>query len=223
MTTPQTTPVAPARPRPLPELTTAVELAEAFRGVFDCYRELYEKAGMTHGDINFNTIMFRRKDGKIHGVLVDLDDMDEQERRPTSSRNKPYMSLDLLEHCPLPIHPYRFDLEALFYAIVFASCRYSEGKESDFQWWHHSETSTLVVQKRLFFANRIPNPASGFVAFYDMNRFLHRMFRDAYNARIDATTFDGVLDPSFDDNTLGGRVTFDTFERLLDEHLPRAA
>ncbi|KAJ7202942.1 hypothetical protein B0H12DRAFT_967807, partial [Mycena haematopus] len=42
---------------PITELTTAAELGEAFRGIFKCYRWLYEKAGIMHRDISCNNLM----------------------------------------------------------------------------------------------------------------------------------------------------------------------
>ncbi|KAJ3790477.1 hypothetical protein GGU10DRAFT_253116, partial [Lentinula aff. detonsa] len=67
-----------------------------------------------HRDLSIGNIMFRRKDGKIYGVLNDFDfssrDMDQG---PTSNHRTgtgPFMSTDLLKGG----HLFRHDLESLF-------------------------------------------------------------------------------------------------------------
>ncbi|KAJ6611562.1 hypothetical protein B0H10DRAFT_2285943, partial [Mycena sp. CBHHK59/15] len=49
---------------PITELTTAAELGEAFRGIFRCYRWLYEQPRIMHRDISLNNLMYRGIDGR---------------------------------------------------------------------------------------------------------------------------------------------------------------
>ncbi|KAJ7287203.1 hypothetical protein C8J57DRAFT_1117037 [Mycena rebaudengoi] len=122
---------------PITELTTAAELSEAFRGIFKCYRWLYEKAGIMHRDISLNNLMFRKIDGKIYGVLNDFDlsVLLNNEPRSTSKQRtgtEPYMAVDLLVtgRRPPP-HLCRFDLESLFYVLAYVVCQYHHGKKID--------------------------------------------------------------------------------------------
>ncbi|KAF7340701.1 Other 1 protein kinase [Mycena sanguinolenta] len=42
--------------RPITELRTAADVGEAFRGIFRCYRWLYEKARIIHRDISLSNL-----------------------------------------------------------------------------------------------------------------------------------------------------------------------
>ncbi|KAF7340707.1 Other 1 kinase [Mycena sanguinolenta] len=209
-------------PRLITELSTAVELGEAFRDIFQSYRALHEKSGVTHGDIGIHNLRYRKKDGQTRGVLVDLDEMENPKRLNPATR--PYMARDLLYPGPPPLHLYRFDLESLLYTMVIVLCSYENGQEIEnppFETWEELETDALLTEKIIFFGGPVPMPTVNFIDIYGVNRALSKLFRDGCHARIDATLFDNSLDPTFDNDTLGGHVTFDTFERILDEHLPR--
>ncbi|KAJ7331556.1 hypothetical protein DFH08DRAFT_966540 [Mycena albidolilacea] len=58
---------------PIEGLKTAPELAEATRGIFECYRWLFEIGKVMHRDISLGNLMYRTKNGKIFGVLNDFD------------------------------------------------------------------------------------------------------------------------------------------------------
>ncbi|KAJ7204052.1 hypothetical protein GGX14DRAFT_369090, partial [Mycena pura] len=147
------------------------------------------------------------------GVLNDFDlvVLWHKEPRSTSKQRtgtEPYMAMDLLVTGPPPPHLYRFDLESLFYVIVHVVCQYHEGKKIDnppFDAWDHLGTEALHTIKTKFLANAMTTkPKSNFLAFQRLTLFLHKMFRDAYNARMDAQTL-ALLDPSptdFKDDTL---------------------
>ncbi|KAJ7445440.1 hypothetical protein FB451DRAFT_1148766 [Mycena latifolia] len=202
--------------RPITELTNAAELGEAFRGIFKCYRWLYEKAGIMHRDISRNNLMYRKIAGEVYGVLNDFDLSVLLANEPRSTSNQrtgtePYMALDLLVTGPPPPHIYRFDLESLFYVIAYVVCQYHDGKKIDnppFDAWDH-----------LFLAEPIPNPTSTFLSFNNLNIALRRIFHTGYNARADAK--EDVL--PFDDITLGDNIDFDKFEAILVTNLPSLA
>ncbi|KAF7340699.1 Protein kinase [Mycena sanguinolenta] len=216
------------------ELTTAAEFGDAFRDVFQSCRGLYENSGLVHGDIRLQNLKYWKQNGKTRGVLVDLDEMDEKPRKrlKPAQETRPYMSLELLHpNSPLPpVHYYRFDLESLFYAMLFVSCHYHEGKEiaepeRPFeQWlhWRHLGLTELYRRKSMFLSFAVvPVPTSNFAGFVELFHYLRKLFRDGYLAQADVRTLECAgVKSTFDPETLGGRVTFDTFQKILDEHLP---
>ncbi|KAJ7718758.1 hypothetical protein DFH07DRAFT_933460 [Mycena maculata] len=213
---------------PITELTNAAELGEAFRGIFKCYRWLYEKAGIMHRDISRNNLMYRKISGKVYGVLNDFDlsVLLANEPRSTSKQRtgtEPYMALDLLVTGPPPPHIYRFDLESLFYVIAYVVCQYHDGKKIDnppFDAWDDLGTEALQTTKRSFLMLPVPDPTSNFLSFNNLNVALRRIFLTGYNARTFATE---ESDHSFANITLGGNVDFDTFQAILGTNLPPVA
>ncbi|KAJ7094554.1 hypothetical protein B0H15DRAFT_128242 [Mycena belliarum] len=212
--------------RPITELTTAAELGEAFRGIFKCYRWLYEKAGIMHRDISRNNLMYRKIDGKVYGVLNDFDLSVFRHKEPRSTSKQrtgtePYMAVDLLVTGPPPPHIYRFDLESLFYVIAYVVYQYHEGKKIDnppFDAWDHLPTAALRDKKYSFLFNALTvPPTSNFSALLRLTLLLHKMFLDAYSARTQAKTLVmiGSASTTFDDDTLGDHITFDKFEKIL--------
>ncbi|KAJ7225847.1 hypothetical protein GGX14DRAFT_348735 [Mycena pura] len=123
--------------QPITSLTTADELAPAFRDIFAAYRWLCEDVKIMHRDISINNLMVRYKNGLRYGVLNDLDLVIEMntDLLPTSKQRtgtKPFMARDLLcdnlQGNPTP-HLYRYDLESLFYVLVFLTTHYDNGEE----------------------------------------------------------------------------------------------
>ncbi|KAJ7257726.1 hypothetical protein C8J57DRAFT_946373, partial [Mycena rebaudengoi] len=96
--------------------------------------------------------------GKVCGVLndVDLSELRGKSLRSTSKHRTgtaPYMAIDLLVTGPPPPHLYRFDLESLYYVLVYIVCQYHERKKIDnppFDEWSHLLTPTLRTEKRAF-------------------------------------------------------------------------
>ncbi|KAJ7086189.1 hypothetical protein C8R44DRAFT_539879, partial [Mycena epipterygia] len=107
---------------PIEHLASGPELTDAIRGIFKCYRWLYEKARVIHRDISLGNLMYRTKNGQIFGVLNDFDlslliDADDLSTSNQRTGTKPFMAIDLLVPQPLA-HRYRHDLESLFYVIL---------------------------------------------------------------------------------------------------------
>ncbi|KAJ7231053.1 hypothetical protein B0H12DRAFT_1192785 [Mycena haematopus] len=215
---------------PITQLTTAAELGEAFRGIFKCYRWLFEKASIMHRDISINNLMFRRIDGKVYGVLNDFD-LSSQINDPSSTSKhrtgtEPYMAIDLLAKDPPPPHLYRFDLESLYYVLAYVVCQYEEGKKINnppFDEWDNLSTKYLLLKKKEFINEPIRvAPTSNFEALEPLTLLLHEMFTDGYNARNKAGFYAklGSVSSAFDDKTLGGHITFDKFEQILLANLP---
>ncbi|KAJ7856529.1 hypothetical protein B0H14DRAFT_3864988 [Mycena olivaceomarginata] len=221
--------------RPITELTTAAEFLEAFQGILKCYYWLHEIAHIMHRDISRNNLMYRKIDGKIYGVLNDFD------------LSSPTWRWTSLRTGPPPPHLPRFDLESLFYVMVYIVYQYHEGKKIDkppFDAWDHSPTTTLHAQKREFLAEPMKVRAtSKFRPLHQRILLLHEMFGDGYNERKKAVmrvliasastteedaseedmlwdTFDHeILGDTFDNEKLAGNVTFTKFGDILGVNL----
>ncbi|KAJ6510980.1 hypothetical protein C8R45DRAFT_921674 [Mycena sanguinolenta] len=203
-----------------------MELGEAFRDIFQDYRALYEKTGIC-GDIRLYNLRYWKKQGKTRDVLLDVDDLDEKPRPfPISAREQrprmTYMPLELLDRLYAgrpPIHFYRFDLESLFYIMLAVSGHYCNGKKVNTEQWLLLSLAELRTEKSNFlFRGIIPTPTSNFPGFKELNQSLRALFREGFIAQADARE-KGVDRSNFEHQTLGGVVTFDAFEAILDKHL----
>ncbi|KAJ7131627.1 hypothetical protein C8R46DRAFT_658699 [Mycena filopes] len=228
---------------PITSLTTAEELSQAFHGIFKCYRWLYENIDLMHRDISLNNLMFRRIDGKVYGVLNDFDLAVIKTDMPLSTSNHrtgtaPYMALDLLKPNHPPPHIVRFDLESLYYVFAYIVCQYHDGKKIDnppFEEWNHLSPRGLYKEKYTFIHGSLNvQQTPQFTTLKNATVLLHIMFWHAYRAREDSNTdpeaallmsrlYQTPLPLPVDDETLGNRVTFDAFERILKETLPSLA
>ena len=178
--------------------------------------------------------MLRKEDGNVYAVLNDLDLAVDANVQSQSSKHrtgtKPFMAIDLLSGEPTA-HLYRHDLESLFYVLVWITSRFNNGEEIQnppLQEWTEGKDKALMHLKDSFLLkpSLIP-PTKRFASFgLHVNR-LHMMFRQGHvarsNARDNALAFVGFnmgSPETFDDVTLGGWVTFDTFQSILDTDLP---
>ncbi|KAF8184308.1 hypothetical protein K438DRAFT_2161505, partial [Mycena galopus ATCC 62051] len=148
---------------PITDLTSAEDLGQAFYGIFLCYRWLYETAGIMHRDLSLNNLMFRKIGDKVYGVLNNFDlavywkDLSQSTLKQRTG-TKRFMARDLLVLDNPPAHVYRFDLESLFYVMVFAVYHYHDKKEIDnppYKSWEELGTEDLLEKKKAFFANEL--------------------------------------------------------------------
>ncbi|KAJ3990882.1 kinase-like domain-containing protein, partial [Lentinula boryana] len=115
---------------PLSELEDPRDFAQVFYDILQIHQWLYECVGILHRDLSSGNIMFRRKDGKIYGVLNDFDlssRVQSMDKGPTSNHRtgtRPFMSIDLLNANWEGGHLYRHDIESLFYIMLCLACRY---------------------------------------------------------------------------------------------------
>ncbi|KAJ3889011.1 protein kinase [Lentinula edodes] len=116
--------------QPLSDLEDPREFAQVFYDVLQIHQWLYERVGILHRDLSSGNIMYRRKNGKVYGVLNDFDlssrvrDMDKGPTSKQRTGTRPFMSLDLLNPDWEGGHLYRHDLESLFYIMLCLACRY---------------------------------------------------------------------------------------------------
>ncbi|KAJ7067136.1 hypothetical protein C8F01DRAFT_1120406 [Mycena amicta] len=225
---------------PITELTTAADLQEAFRGVFECHRWLYEKAEIMHRDVSLKNLMYRRIDGKVYGVLNDFDlsvfrDDAHLSTSHLRTGTKPHMALDLLVLGPPPPHLYRFNLESLFYP------EYHDGKKivnlkPPFDAWDHLPITLLCDNKWRFITTPIleVSPTPKFLKLEPFMEDLYDMFMEGYNARgpgkaviarrrrLRALAPTNSDEYHFDEETLGGNITFEKFAKILNDQDPNS-
>ncbi|KAJ7447074.1 hypothetical protein B0H11DRAFT_2290249 [Mycena galericulata] len=200
-------------------LTVADELAEVYKDIFKCYRWLYQAPKIIHRDISRFNLMYRIHEGKKVGVLNDFD-LALFWKDPTLSTSrqrtgtKPFMAIDLLVEKP-PIHLYRHDLESFMYVLVFLTCQI---KGSELEQWDYLDMKVLQNAKHSTVTLHGFPP---FKAEFQSLRFwvgrVGKLFSDGFHARRDNVTLKGLMlpTPDFVDETLGGHVTFDTFDAIL--------
>ncbi|KAJ3935851.1 MAG: hypothetical protein NXY57DRAFT_932666 [Lentinula lateritia] len=116
--------------QPLSDLEDPRESAQVFYDVLQIHQWFYEHVGILHRDLSSGNIMYRRKNGKVHGVLNDFDlssrvrDLDKGPTSKQRTDTRPFMSIDLLNPVWQGGHLYCHDLESLFYIILCLACRY---------------------------------------------------------------------------------------------------
>ncbi|KAJ7066822.1 hypothetical protein B0H15DRAFT_972043 [Mycena belliarum] len=212
---------------PIANLTTSAELSLAIQGIFKCYRWLYEKVKIMHRDISLGNLMYRQMEGgKVIGVLNDFDFALHLTAIPLSTSKqrtgtKPYMARDLLVPSP-PRHLYRHDLESLFYVLASIATGFHEGKPimSAPLWkWHIFDMGTLLTEKQAFLSQSVVTTTAHFAALRLWILTLRAMFQRGNTARQDHAILVeesmGRVVPVFDEETLGGQVTFDAFAACI--------
>ena len=163
------------------------------------------------------------KDDEERGVLIDLDlavlvteAESAQRRRPTFRGTLPFLSTDLLVDPPPCNHMYRYDLESFVFVLGWILVRFNEeGIEVEpdelIEWYTGTRTQMKYV-KFSFLSRPTDSPASRFPSLQDSWLWkLGRLFYRGYGKRIDHRQDIG----EFDDETLGGSVTYDTFLEIL--------
>ena len=202
------------------------------------YWWLYEHVGILHRDLSINNIMCRWMRGKVYGVLVDYDlaswkdDLGKNYKKTSEQRTgtPPFMAHGLLDGSD-PLHLYRHDLEALFYVMLILATRYEvgtggvnrrlpeEGQTLNFQgWFDAAEYEKLGAMKSNFFTKVQDFDVSpSFQDFYDWLERLQASFTSGFQAKgpYELQKKRRRLFPTrkatFDDETLGGHVTYSAF------------
>ena len=173
--------------------------------------------------------MYRKKAGKIFGVLNDYDLSIFRSNTNPSSKNrtgtKPFMAIDLLGQNP-DVHRYRHDLESMFYVMAYVTSRYHDGKEiaePPLQAWLDIEENYLKPTKVMFIHDTLPPPTPSYAKFdawtermreaLIQGRLSHaRHLTKVRRAERDAST----PPPVFDVENLDGYVSFKTFRVIFE-------
>ncbi|KAJ3860489.1 protein kinase [Lentinula novae-zelandiae] len=155
---------------PLSELEDPKDFAQVFYDILQIHQWLYECAGILHRDLSSGNIMFRRKEGRIYGVLNDFDlssRIEDLNKNPTfnvvnHTGTRPFMSYDLLNSSWKGGHLYRHDLESLFYIILCLACRYRKpGVPADepraFSKWYSGSDKEICGEKCVFLLSPYTN------------------------------------------------------------------
>jgi serine/threonine protein kinase len=189
------------------------------------YRYLYEVPKILHRDISLNNLMLRKEGGKVYAVLNDFDRAVNADVQGQSSNQrtgtKPFMAIDLLTPLP-PVYMYRHDLESLFYVLVWITSRFHDGVEIEEPPLGHWEDRDEIVRAfKLSFLMQVESykPTNQFKSFRDLIECMCGMFEEGHGARRRARK-DPAFARNFTMDTLGGFVTFETFQSVLDANLP---
>ena len=173
--------------------------------------------------------MLRKEDDKVYGVLNDLDLAVDADVKSASSKQrtgtKPFMAIDLLRPDP-PVHMYRHDLESMFYVVVWITSRFHNGDEildPPLQEWADNGGLALLEKKNLFIMFVPPQRTAQFESFGRWVVSMQKMMRDGFSARTEYFSEVGLAEspnlPPFEHETLGGFVTFDKFQAILNTKL----
>lgn len=184
------------------------------------HHDLYEKAGILHRDISINNLMVDASDPSI-GVLIDLDlaatikddDGNPCPVKPMLTGTKPFLAIDLLQDTPVLRPYYRHDLESFLYVLAWTLAHYDEGKKVNdgaFEIWHTRTWSDTRLGKLGFLAEASDMESARETALqHTWVLDLGHLFSRGYQARRKS------LGTDFDDETLGGHVTFAAFMHVL--------
>ncbi|KAJ7357242.1 hypothetical protein DFH08DRAFT_736677 [Mycena albidolilacea] len=207
---------------PITDLTSAEDLGRAFYDIFLCYRWLYETVGIMQRDISLNNLMFRKIDDKVYGVLNDFDlavywkDLSQSTSKQRTG-TKPFMARDLLVLDNPPAHTYRFDLESLFYVMVFAVYHYHDKKEiknPPYKLWEELGTEALLEKKEAFFAHELLEPTKNFAPLKPLIKDIYDLFAVFFTKRLVAPEIRKQMKSV-------GEVDFNEVQRIFETHLPR--
>jgi len=175
--------------------------------------------------------MLRKEGDKVYAVLNDFDLAVSADVKSTSSKQrtgtKPFMAIDLLRPDP-PVHMYRHDLESMFYVLIWTTSRFHNGDEialPPLQEWADNDGVTVTKEKSFFvMMSEPPLLTPQFNSFGRWIVSMQTMFRDGFYSRtkylveLSLTSLESSSS-YFEDETLGGFVTFDKFQAILDTKL----
>ncbi|KAJ3889009.1 protein kinase [Lentinula edodes] len=174
--------------QPLSDLEDPREFAQVFYDVLQIHQWLYERVGILHRDLSSGNIMYRRKNGKVYGVLNDFDlssrvrDMDKGPTSKQRTGTRPFMSLDLLNPDWEGGHLYRHDLESLFYIMLCLACRYeAPGVPSPdprpYSEWFSGTDAEVLSNKSKFLLNALSKGLPVQPYFSSFKQWLWKIFK----------------------------------------------
>ena len=137
------------------------------------------------------------------------------------------MAIDLLQP-DLPVHMYRHDLESMFHILIWITSHFHNRGEitvPPLQEWADNVGVTLTEKKSFFvMMSEPPSLTPQFNSFGRWVVSMQTIFRDGFSSRtkyLAELSVAGLESSSsyFEDETLGGFVTFDKFQAILDTKL----
>ncbi|KAL5528121.1 hypothetical protein ACEPAF_7257 [Sanghuangporus sanghuang] len=218
------------RLHPIFGLTNLDQFKQAIRDIVLAHHfSFIREARIFHPNIILHNLMVRYSDyGAVHGVFIDFDlasvgvpTSEGHHGRRTGTRR--FMAIDLLEK-ETPLHRERFDWESFFYVICWIGTHYSNGveiKTNALKTWDTDDDGTLSEVKQSALVGLIrPDLATLFTDFYkplflSWIRPIQTMFRDADAAKGQFRVTKNANPKDFDDETLGGHVTWDKLWSIL--------
>lgn len=168
-----------------------------------------------------------------YGVLNDFDlalDLNVEPSARNRTGTRPFMALDLLKEIASPPKQiYRHDLESFYWLLLWIACRYpsseftAKGAQKPFEDWltldqrslYNAKTIHLMDTLHLDLTETFCPIDAGLMAIHMMLTSGRTALRDNRIQRKYPELTTGVAEPNFDDDTLGGRVTYDNFRRYL--------
>jgi hypothetical protein len=196
------------------------------------YYELYSKIRILHRNMSPNSLMH---DSSGRGVIVDLDhavNLDGLQLVHGAKVAPPlpypisgtpsFLAIDLLDlqaqgNTSSITYHYRYELESLFYSLAWISTHFHHGQlawSTAFGDWLSGNSNAIAASKRSFL-EACASESHQFVRSNDITLkwlpALAKLFRDAFAARDEAKRVGSGLD----EETLGGRVTFEAFMGVL--------
>ncbi|KAG8727489.1 hypothetical protein FRC11_013058 [Ceratobasidium sp. 423] len=200
---------------PLCELITVIEELSVFKTCFvklvKAHRALYEQ-NVLHCDISIGNLMYDPISQEPYLIDTDLGKSVDKLGTPSSNHRTgtlPFMAIDLLVRDPPP-HMYRHDLESFYYVLVWICA-------GDHLGWHLVDSVVHMAKEKTYFMVRFDIEQLRVQKFPELKATwiaeLHRMFSVG-----DMTKTMWIKDKrsySFDEETLGGRVGYDSFLKAI--------
>ncbi|KAH8113840.1 hypothetical protein DFH11DRAFT_1509769, partial [Phellopilus nigrolimitatus] len=188
-------------------------------------------AKIMHRDLSSDNCMFRRlADGSVVGVLNDWDLSKSGDSTGQSSKSRtgtrPFMAIDLLVPNP-PAHLERYDWESIMYVIIWIACRFERGghetNREALKNWLIPDLVVVQEKKQSFLMARPPVITGYYAPLRSWISQLVNIFRKGYGARqehdvvpsLDLTNVDKRSSEPFDEETLGGHVTYEALWAVL--------
>ncbi|KAA1470054.1 hypothetical protein DENSPDRAFT_849298 [Dentipellis sp. KUC8613] len=186
----------------------------------------YTKAGILHGDLSFANLMLRRDEAKnVTGVLNDWDmaiRMKSPNRRLPGG-TMPFIAMELLQDCPPP-QRYRHDLESFVWILVWSMYQIdftgADLPQCDELSDHLDVDSDVLMRERVRFMMADVHAWKFQPQFEPLvDKWLKPLFDMLLQAvEMHAENdWQDVNDGTFDNETLGGLMTYDGFMRAIDE------
>ncbi|CAE6474389.1 hypothetical protein ACGC1H_006210 [Rhizoctonia solani] len=202
---------------PVCELLTAIKEVPVFKACFvklvKAHHALFER-GILHCDISVGNLMYDPKTQEPYLIDADLGKSVNQLGTPSSNHRTgtlPFMAIDLLVAVPPP-HLYRHDLESFFYVLVWICAEDQHG-------WHRVDSVTSMAEKKSYFLSQFEIEQLRIGKFVELKLTwitqLHSLFAVGAAQKLLWTKRKGRV--SFDNETLDGEVTYETFMKVIGD------